>query len=362
MSTQTIPLFGRSYNLQLLIPNASGGSDLLTITDSVWEPEALRITFDVQTSWWSTPWYADISIYNLNEAVTSQILGSGTQQSGSNTVSGSGTNVQQNMEVILSAGYQASNTYAVIWDGFVLQPMWERENQTDFKLTLHCMNWLGAVSSNWINKNWGPLVKQQQIVADIAKNSFSSIGTAPNNTQTLGAKSLPRGKTEFGNPGKPLMEIMRDNNLQWWLGPKGLLNFTGLSGSAALAQPIDSTNPITYTPTSGIVGTPVQTQLGVDARLLLDARVQVKIPCMTIKIDNSSIRQLLYQVGTYPGLLNQDGVYAVIGAHYHGDTRGNNWYVDVTGWYLASAQLAALVAGPDVQLNNGYVAPSKSSQ
>jgi hypothetical protein len=364
MSTPTIPLFGRSYNLQLLIPNSSGGSDLLTITDSTWEPEALRITFDVQTSWWSTPWYADISIYNLNEATTNQILGAGTQQqSGTNSISGSGTNVQQNMEVILSAGYQASNTYAVIWDGFVLQPTWERENQTDFKLTLHCMNWLGAVSSNFINKNWNSaLVTQQQIVADIAAKAFNSIGTAANNTQTLTNKTLPRGKTEFGNPGKPLMEIMRDNNLQWWLGQKGLLNFTGLSGTAAQQTPIDSSNPLVYTPSSGIVGTPSQTQLGIDVRLLLDARVQVKIPCMTIKIDNSSIRQLLYQVGTYPGLLNQDGVYAVIGAHYHGDTRGNNWYVDVTGWYLASAQLAALAAGADVQLNDGYVGNGPSGK
>jgi hypothetical protein len=369
MSTPTIPLFGRSYNLQLLIPNSSGGSDLLTITDSTWEPEALRITFDVQTSWWSTPWYADISIYNLGEAATNQILGAGTQQqSGVNSISGSGTKVQQNMEVILSAGYQGANTYAAIWDGYVLQPTWERENQTDFKLTLHCMNWLGAVSSNWINKNWGPLVQQQQIIADIAAKAFNSIGTAANNTQTLTNKTLPRGKTEFGNPGKPLMEIMRDNNLQWWLGQKGLLNFTGLSGTAAQQTPIDSSNPLVCTPgntsTVGdcvIIGTPRQTQLGVDVRLLLDSRVQVKIPCMSIKIDNSSIQQLLYQVGTNPGLLNQTGTYAVIGAHYHGDTRGNNWYVDVTGWYLASAQLAALAAGADVQLNNGYVGPPKSS-
>jgi hypothetical protein len=354
MSTSPTPLFGRRYNLQVVIPNSDGtGKTVITITDSSWEPEALRITFDVITSWWTTPWYADISIYNLDETTTAQLLS---------------PTYQQGMEVILSAGYQAGQTYGVIWDGFVLQPLWERENQTDFKLTLHCMNWLGAVSSNWLNLMWPANVQQQKVVADIAAKSFHPIGVG-NITSTLTNKSLPRGKVAFGNTGKPLAEIARDNNLQWWLGPKGLLNFTGLSGTAGQTTPIDSTNPIVCAPPnsnsasdSAIIGTPVQTQLGLDLRLLLDARVQVKIPCMTVKVDNSSIRQLLYQAGQNPGLLNQDGVYAVIGARYHGDTRGNEWYTDVSGWYLASAQLAALVAGSNVQLNNGSTTAPPTNQ
>jgi hypothetical protein len=334
LSAASNPLFGRKYQLQIIPSNGSAGN-AYTLTDSAWEPEALRLTFDVYTSWWSTPWYADISIYNLNEATSSQLF----------------NQVQQGMEVILSAGY-LNGKYGVIWDGFVLQPLWERENQIDFKLTLHCINWLGAVSSNYINKSWAAGAQQQQIVADIAANSYHPIGVGQI-TQTLNNKTLPRSKTAFGNPGKFLSETARDNNLQWWLGKKGLLNFTGLSGTAAQSTPIDTTNAVVYTPSSGIVGTPRQTQLGVDLRVLLDPTVEVKIPCMCVNIQNTQIQQLLYQVGQYPGLLNKDGTYAVIGASYRGDTRGQEWYTDVTGWFLASAQLAALVAGQGAQLANG---------
>lgn len=326
------PLFGRKYQLIVkTAPDSGGNQTVISITDSSFEPEALRITFDVYTSWWSVPWYADISIYNLNEQTANLLL---TQGQNSATPATQAPNsaaqtvpIKQGMEVILYAGYQNNGKYGVIWDGFVLQPLWIRENQTDFKLTLHCINWFGLIARNSIGMSTQAGVTQQQVVAAIAANSYHPIGTGQI-TDQLSNKSLPRGKVLFGRPDKYLNEIARDNNMQWWLSQKGLLNFSGLE--EGLSSTFD--NAPVYTPTTGIVGTPQQTQDGVNFRLLLDPTVEVKKPAMCVKIDQTEIQQLSIQANVRPGFLSQSGTYVVLSARYLGDTRGQDWYTDVTGW------------------------------
>lgn len=353
MSTSPTPQFLRKYQLLIKFPPSGGTQKVIELPDpNSDDAHQLRVTFDVFTSWWSAPWYADISIYNLNEYTANLLLSQGTN-SGSAPAPNSAqqaVQIQQGMEVVLSAGYENNpGGYGIIWDGYVLQPLWERENQTDFKLTLHCINWLGLISANSVGMSFGAGANQQQIVEAIAKNSYHPIGVGQI-SPSLSAKKLPRGKVVFGNPGDILNQIARDNNMQYWLSHKGLLNFTGLADKAL---PISATPAKVFTPTTGIVGTPQQTQYGCDFRLLLDASVGVTVPAMTVKIDNTQIRQLLRQAGVYPGLLAQDGVYVVVGARYRGDTRGNDWYTDVTGWNTAAQAIAAQEAATGVQLGNG---------
>jgi hypothetical protein len=355
LSASTTPLFGRKYQLQIAFPASGGNQTVLTLSDSAWEPEALRITFDVTTSWGMKFWSAEICVYNLNEQTANQILSQGANSGASSSPSSSTAQaipIQQGMEVTLSAGYQAKNQYGVIWDGYVLQAMWERENQTDFKLTLHCLNWLGLLSRNDVNLAFtGNVVTQQQVIAKMAKNSFHPIGVGQV-SPSLAGKNLPRGKVVFGNPQKHLWEMARDNNMQVWLGSKGLLNFAGLNDPGI---PIANQEAKQYTPTTGIVGTPVQTQKGANFRLLLDPNVGVQVPAMCVAINNAVIRQLQIQPGNLSSLsiLSQDGVYVVYAARYVGDSRGNDWYTDVEGWLMAAAKLQSLSQGTGVQIGNG---------
>ena len=64
-ATSSIPLWGQAWELSIQI---AGSPDLIVISYKTWNPEALRITFDVMQASVSGPlWYADISIYNLND-------------------------------------------------------------------------------------------------------------------------------------------------------------------------------------------------------------------------------------------------------------------------------------------------------
>jgi hypothetical protein len=337
------PLFQRYYRLDIKMPN---GGDVITVTDSAWEPEALRITFDVVTAAYplhSLPWTAQICIYNPNEQFSNQLLTQGKNAAvpapAAANSSAQSLPVQQGMEVVLSAGY-VNGKQGVIWDGYVLQPMFERENQTDFKVTLNCLNWLGLFSRNDVTLPvYQQAVAQSQVVADICAKSFHPIAIAPGGIPTsLSTRMLAPGKAVSGNPVKYLGDIARDNNMGMWLDNKGLLNMTNIADD--LAQ--SSAPAQVYTPQTGIIGTPRQTQNGVDFTLLLDPTVEVKKPLMTVKIDNSSIQQLLYQVGTLPGLLAQDGTYVVLGARYRGDTRGTPWYTEVIGWNTAATKALAI--------------------
>jgi hypothetical protein len=50
-----------------------------------------------------------------------------------------------------------------------------------------------------------------------------------------------------------------------------------------------------------------------------------------IKLDNSNIRQMKQQIGQIPVMLDQDGQYQAYKIVHEGDTRGQNWYTEITG-------------------------------
>lgn len=341
MSTAAVTsnsLYGRKYKLDIILGD---GSKTITITDSSFEPEAIRITFDVYTPAWQEFWYADISIYNLDQQTTDQILG------GNSTTSSSGATppIKQGMEVILSAGYQNGN-FGVIWDGFVFQPMWERVDVVDFKITLHCIIGLDEISRNSINKTYAAFTNQEEIIRNIAAASFRPIAVDKLSTN-LPTKQLPRGKTVFGSPRKYFDLIAQDSDMQWWLSSRGL----SLGKVDEDTAGVSTDKIIEYTPDTGIIGTPQQTQYGVNLRVLMDARIQARKPLMQVKINNISIRQQKWQINVLPGILDQDGIYIVGAVRYLGDTRGQEWYTDVTGYTAVGGKLAMLQASMAASLN-----------
>src|SRR5208283_5748488 len=132
-------LYGRKYSLQVLKPLGSGQTSVFTVSDSSFEPEALRITFDVRTPLFQNAyWYADIDIYNLSPETSIALMNDAYS-------------VKPGMTVLLQAGYQNGN-YGVIWQGPILQPTWTRENVTDYRLTLHCvLGLLQAINGQTLN-------------------------------------------------------------------------------------------------------------------------------------------------------------------------------------------------------------------
>lgn len=331
--TSAVPWFGRAWNLQVTTQQGQQ----LVVSNSAWEPESLRIAFEVEQVAVQTWWFADIAIYNLNTATEQLLLRANRNDDDASSTGSGNIAIQQGDLVTLSAGYQAPpNSISTIWLGKVFQPMWERENGTDFKLTLHCMIGLFEDAMNVVSLPIGPLATQLQIVQSMAAQAH--LGIESIDEQTLGNARLPRSRAVFGTPGDYFQQIGVGNKLHYWLSDKGI-NLVGSRNapttpsliygpSSTPGTNIPVPNPETYTPT--LIGTPQQTQEGVVFRVLLDPRLTVG---QLVGLNMSAIRQIpqypLAQQG--PTVLSQDGTYYVGGVRHIGDTRGQPWYTEVTG-------------------------------
>ena len=338
MSSITNPLYGRRYRVTVATPGGDGNTNnVITVTDSDNEPNSLRATFDIEQRAFQVYWFAEIALYNLDQATTDLLLG---QQ-------------MQNLEVTVSAGY-VDGEYGIIWSGPVFQPLFEREGAIDFKITLRCILGLIEGSRNFINKTFAAQITQLELMQQIADSAFTKIPLNSISSQ-VSTKKLPRGKPVFGNPGKYFTAIAEDNNMQWWLDKKGLslsfLNDDDIPNEPTITfapplLPIPKTaGTAQTTPSNGvIVGTPEQTQYGVYFRALLNPNVQITRPYTAAKVDHSQIRKQKTQLGQVPTLLDQDGIYIVAGVRFLGDTRGNDWYVDVDGFTRSVAKTQLLQA------------------
>lgn len=324
--TSSNPLYGRKYQLLVTTPSltVSGGSQIIDFSDSAFEPEALRIVFDVYTPCiHSAYWYADIDIYNLNQTATEQLVLASN-------------NIAQGSQVTLSAGYGGNGNYGVIWQGPVFQALLTRENVVDLKLTLHCiLSMESALSNNFISAQYSSGISQSELILQM----LNSIGlhadyVSPNLSQT----KLSRGMTVFGTPDKYFTQIAESQNMVWFLSQRGFsigkLN-DGLNSG--------TTPGFVYSPTTGLLGTPEQTQAGVNFSVCLDPRLQAKIPLQTVGISQALIQQYKKQIGEVIYPLDQDGTYVVGAVRHRGDSRGNIWQTNITG-YVAIGDVLTLLA------------------
>ena len=91
------------------------------------------------------------------------------------------------------------------------------------------------------------------------------------------------------------------------------------------------------TAATGMIGLPEQTPNGIKVRVLLNPTIKIG---QAIQLDNKSIQQMRYGLGVnqqqenffneLASKLNDDGFYYVMVADHTGDTRGNDWYSDLT--------------------------------
>jgi hypothetical protein len=297
-SVSTTPQLGIAWSLEILTsPDSDGNQQQVTAYSNSWQPEGLEIQFEMNYTNKSAFWYADISIYNLNEATEQLVL-------------------KQGMIVTLKAGFQ-NQPYGVIFQGALFQPLWEREDMTDFKLTLHCIVGVSELSNNFASSAYGPGLSQRDIVTRMAADART-----PFTIQTsdgLTKKSYPRGQVIFGSPGKVLEEMALDNAYSTW--------FDGVRAYVADLSQATSVPTYTFGPGKGLVGTPQVTQDGVNMTVLLDPRIEIGEQIM---LDQSAIRQQPRVQGSYPTILDHDGIYIVLGIAHRGDSRGNVWFSDLT--------------------------------
>ncbi len=286
-----------------------------------------RIKFSVKRSDTATPNTADIRVYNLKPETALQIR-------------------KEFHKVILEAGYEGS--YGVIFQGNIKQVILGRESATDTFVDLVAGDGDRAYNFSVVNTTLAKGSTQtDQINAAVA--AMATKGVNAGHIGDMPNEQLPRGKSMFGNSREYLRDAAQTSKSSWSIQDEKVTfvgNKTYLPGER-----------VVITSNTGMIGTPQQTNDGVNIKTLLNPNIKV---ASRVQIDNQSIalqklnlEQIAFAKGDtkiinqlIPRGLNADGMYYVLVLEHQGDTRGIEWYsslvclnIDVTANPLNSVQI-----------------------
>ena len=332
MSVSSIPLFGQAW--ELVVTYALGGNQPQdeTITSNSWEPGALRMTFEVVQSTLSSPyWFADIKIYNLNDTSIQNIMNGATW-------------------VTLKAGFQTSpGLYSAIWSGPVFQATRTREAVVDDIITLHCVATPNATYAI-VNLATGPGTTQATLFNRMAAAVGLSISYGQQASTALASVSYPRGRGTFGKPMKYMAQIADSHFMSAWHdGQQAYVDAVQNPATvpALIYEPVPGPGASTQVTqpaagvTQSIIGTPQQIPQGVMFTVLLDSRLTVQLPPLLVQLQNTIINQLTTSPAPNSSLgapiLPGSLTFLVSQVRHTGDTRGNDWQTEVTGYSTAYA-------------------------
>ena len=152
--------------------------------------------------------YSTVEIYNLTAATEQKILKEGDRiiieagYEGYLTTSADGS-VQEAKD---AEGNTQEKQYGVIFDGKIIYPSRRKENNTDYVLSLLCVDGANVLAKNFIAKTLNKGINQRQILDAVCEKSKTKIPTN-SITQGLSGQKLPRGKVIFGEPKDYISDI-----------------------------------------------------------------------------------------------------------------------------------------------------------
>ncbi len=312
------PLFGIAWELVInTAPDAQGNATQITAFSKDYSSEGLEIQFEVSQSVGSYNngfWFADVSIFGLNDPTTQVIL-------------------KQGMTVKLNAGWQNGQPYGTLFEGTLYQPLWERIDGINYKLTLHCIVGLLEQVSNFCAFSIAGGATQRDIVARMASTALNPLDASNVNIPAANLTPSSRGEVIFGQPSVYLEQIGKETQTNFWFSNLAINVQSLLTAQTGVPT-------ISYNANTGLIGTPQQTQDGVLIRVLLDPRLQI---AAQINLDPSvTIAQLPRMQNTFPTVLDKDGNYGIMGLTHRGDSRGNVWQTEVIGVTYIGSKLALL--------------------
>lgn len=266
---------------------------------------ALEFNFRVEAADVQSPNKAVIHIVNPSQK-TSQAIGS------------------EFTRVVLNAGYQDGN-YGVIFDGTIKQVVRGRTNATDTFVEIRAADGDLATLFGLSNTTVPAGTPFDQQIKAVAQ-AFETYGVTLDNTTQVTGGILPRGKVMFGL-GRDVMRQMTKQNYSWSI-QNGKVVITPLVGYLP-------SQAVVLTAKTGMIGVPEATDNGIMVRCLLNPRL---VCGGLVRLDNASINttQILSQgFAQYTGInyvasTSNDGIYRILVAEHQGQTRGNDWYTELT--------------------------------
>jgi glutaredoxin-related protein len=305
-------LFGIAWEVVITTDPSSLNSNDQASTIQIFDngsysQEALEIQFNVGMNIDTQNggfWFADISIFNLTDATMETIVKSG-------------------QGVKLSAGWANGNTpYGTLFEGTVYQPMWERIDGINYKLTLRCIVGLLEQTLNFTKGNLAAGATQRALVASMVANAVVPMqSNFSDNIRPELVVPSSRGEVYFGQPGEYLQQVAAELQSDVWIS-----NLT--ANVRNIIQLQDNIPTYQYNSSNGLIGTPQQTEDGVVVRVLLDPRVNLAEQIqLTPQV---AINQVPRTQGSYPNIVDQGGTYGIVGIRHVGDSRGNKWETELT--------------------------------
>lgn len=292
--------------IELLETGADAGPGPLGSAAPDHSPITLRTVFHVERGDFQEPNVCDIRIYNMTEATGRTIL--------------------PHDHLVLQAGYEGN--YGVIFQGDIKQVRVGRDDGKDSYVDIKAADGDEAYNFSTTVLSMAAGAKPENILKQYISN-MAKFGLNLGYKPDLLPNGSIRGKIDFGMTRDGMREWAEQNGCKWHV-----------QDEQVLIVPKQSYMPSEFPVVSietGLIGVPEQIEEGLAVQVLLNPALKVG---QCFKLDNRSVVSRL-RVGTESiptqnlgGELDQiklsaDGLYYVMNASHHGDTRGDPWYTDL---------------------------------
>lgn len=222
--------------------------------------------------------------------------------------------IQEGQRIIIEAGYDGSQ-YGMIFSGNIIQPLRSKENGVDYCLTLVSMDADRYATYGLINVSMVAKQSMRDAVETVLAKSSQEVGKGFLTDTTI---SYPRGKVMFGMSRDYLAQLAKSANSAFYIE----------DGQAHIvaAPDIQSGRILSFGPTTGLINSPMQNELGVSCEVLLNPQVKLNT---LFHLDNTKIASQQYTPGQAVRSLDSQGIYRVIKLTHSGDTRSNEWVTKI---------------------------------
>jgi hypothetical protein len=264
----------------------------------------LRIKFVIKRSDTQTPNMAEIRVYNLEETTAKRIQ-------------------KEFSRVILQAGYE--DNFGVVFQGNVKQVLDGRESATDTFMDIIAGD--GDLSYNFaiVNATLAAGSGQAEQVNAAVGAMTKTGGTTAGNVGEFPTAKLPRGKVMYGMARDYLQQSANTSDKTW-----------SIQDGKVTMVPLTSYLPgeaVVLTAKTGMIGTPTQTNEGVNVKCLLNPKLKIG---GRVQLNNRDIARLKIDLSqpnspaNIPAPITADGVYYILVIEHQGDNRGTEWYSTLT--------------------------------
>lgn len=290
---------------------------------------AFRIKFQITQAVQCKPSTAVITVYNVSNETAGRIQAPEVDDADSKKI-----------RVLLAAGYEEH--HAMIFDGDLVWKAVGRESQVDTYVRLIAISG-GRVAEYGHMSASLPAGCGDDDICKRIREETSKHGVSTIKTPRLNPAKHVRGVTLYGQPHAELEKVAATNSFDFGYTANGEITFfnTGLT--------YDADEPVTVlSPSTGLIGRPTITTQGIRCRMLINPAIDLGA---LVQLNNDEFVMADYDTNQASGeaLVNNwytasdtqfdpSGLYRVASREIHGDTRGEDWYMDLVCFSMRGAQ------------------------